>query len=149
MEAWEQLLLNHFRIRKDPDNALVARELWFGDLPAVMRIRITTPNVMKALRRREPGSAKPYNFALSPILIQPTPDCTLIAPFSKHSEEWLAQDYIEIHSGATVNLHGEYDGRKLVPQTLSGVLWRHYLHPEDKSLSPDGERSDAYTSGYD
>jgi len=147
VEAWEQLLENHFRIRKDPGDALVTRELWFGDLPAVMRVRITTPNVMQALRKRDPESAKPYNFALSPILIQPAPDCTLVAPFSKHTKEWLEQDYIEIHSGATVRLLGDYDGRKLLPQTLSGVLWRHYLHPEDKSLAPDGERSDAYTSG--
>jgi len=112
-----------------------------------MRVRITTPNVTQALRRRDPGSAKPYNFALSPILIQPAPDRTLIAPFSKHPEEWLTQEYTEIHSGATVNLDGEYNGRKLVPQTLSSILWRHYLHAEHKSLAPDGERSDAYTSG--
>jgi hypothetical protein len=147
VEAWEQLLVNHFRNRKDPDNAVVARELWFANFPAVMRVRITTPNVMQALRNRDPGSAKPYNFALAPILIRPSPKWTLVAPFSKHPEEWLAQDYIEIHSGATVKLFGEYDGRKLIPQTLSGVLWRHYLHPEDKSLAPDGERCDAYTSG--
>ncbi len=147
VEAWGQLLENHFRIRKDPNNALVARELWFGEFPAVMRIRITTPNVMQALRRRDPESAKPYNFAISPVLIKPAPDCTLVAPFSKHPEEWLRQDYTEIHSGATVSLNGEYDGRKLVPQTLSGVLWRHYLHKEEKSLAPDGERSDASTRG--
>jgi len=146
-EAWERLLSNHFRNIKDSENALVTRNLWFGELPAVMRVRVTTPNVMIALRKRDPGAAKPYNFALSPILIQPDPDCTLIAPFSKHPEDWLTQDYTEIHSGDTVNLFGEYHGKKLSPQTLSTILWRHYLHPEDKSLSPDGERCQAYTSG--
>lgn len=147
VEAWENLLLDHFQIRKNPADALAARELWFGKFPAVMRVRITTPNVMKALQQRDPGSAKPYNFALSPILIEDAPDCTLVAPFSKRPKEWLTQEYTEIHSGATVNLLGEYQGRKLVPQTLSGVLWRHYLHPEDKSLGPDGERCGEYTSG--
>jgi hypothetical protein len=147
VEAWECLLDDHFRNIRDPENALVARDLWFGNLPAAMRIRVTTPNVMKALRKRDPGAAKPYNFALSPILIQPPPDCTLVAPFSKHPEEWLTRDYIEIHSLDTVNLYGEYHRKKLLPQTLSGVLWRHYLHPEDKSVSPEGKRCDAYTRG--
>jgi hypothetical protein len=147
VEAWERLLLNHSRNMKDTENALVTRDLWFGKLPAMMRIRVTTANVMKALRRYDPGAAKPYNFAHSPILIQPVPDCTLVAPFSKHPEEWLAREYTETHSGDTVRLFEEWRGKKLLPQTLSGVVWRHYLHPENKSLSPDGERCNAYTSG--
>jgi hypothetical protein len=127
--AISRILVDHFRNIDDPENALVSRELWFDNLPAVMRVRVTTPNVLRALRRRDPGAAKPYNFALSPILIQPSPDCTLIAPASKHPEEWLTREYT------------------LSPQTLSSVIWRHYLHPEDKSLSPDGEPCDAYTRG--
>lgn len=147
VEAWERLLADHFRNLEDPESALVARELWFAALPAVMRIRITTPNVMQALGRRDPGAAKPYNFTLSPILAHSPHDCTLIAPFSKHPEEWLTQDYTEIHSGEVVKLLGEYRGKKLLPQRLSNVLWRHYRHPEDKSLGPDGKRCYAHTSG--
>ena len=113
----------------------------------MMRIRITTPNVLRVLRKRDPGAAKPYNFVLSPILINSSPDCTLIAPASKHWEEWLGRDYTEIHSGETVKLSGEYHGKVHRPQTLSNVIWRHYLHPEDKSLSPDGQRCGAYTRG--
>ena len=93
-----------------------------------MRIRVTTPNVLAALRQHDPGAAKPYNFALSPILIQSAPGCTLVGSFSKHPEEWLARDYTEIHTGATVHLGEEYDGRKLLPQTLSGVLWLSLIH---------------------
>ena len=88
VEAWERLLNVHFRNIKDPENALVAKELWFGKLPAVMRVRITTPNVLKALQKRDPGAAKPYNFALSPILVESASDCTLVAPFSKDPQEW-------------------------------------------------------------
>jgi hypothetical protein len=94
-----------------------------------------------------PEAAKPYNFALSPILIESPSGCTLVGSFSKHPQEWLTRDYIEIHSGDIVHLLGEHRGKKLQPQTLSGVLWRHYLHTEDKSLSPDGERCDLYTRG--
>jgi hypothetical protein len=113
----------------------------------MMRVRVTTPNVLKALRKRDPGAAKPYNFALSPILIQPLPKCTLIAPASKHPDEWLVRDYTEIYNGETVKLSTDYNGKVLTPQTLSTVIWRHYLHPEDKSLSPDEKRCDSYTRG--
>jgi hypothetical protein len=121
--------------------------LWFDDLPAVMRVRITTPNVLKVLRKRNPEIAKPYNFVLSPILIQASPDCTLVAPASKHPEEWLTREYTEIHSGEAVKLGSEYNGKTLTPQTLSSVIWRHFRHPEDKSLSPDGQFCNAYTRG--
>ncbi len=147
VEAWERLLLEHFRNLEDPENALVSQQLWFDNLPAIMRVRITTPNVLKALRKRDPGAAKPYNFAHSPILINPSSDCTLIAPGSKKFAEWIARDYTEIHTGQTVKLFSEYNGKSLKPQTLSSVIWRHYLHPEDKSLSPDGERCGPYTRG--
>jgi hypothetical protein len=50
-------------------------------------------------------------------------------------------------SGDTVKLSDEYHGRPLLPQTLSTVIWRHYRHPEDKFLSPDGQPCSAYTKG--
>jgi hypothetical protein len=34
-----------------------------------------------------------------------------------------------------------------MPQTLAGVVWRHFLHPESKSLAPTGEPCEAYTTG--
>jgi hypothetical protein len=71
----------------------------------------------------------------------------LIAPASKHPEEWLTREYIEIHSGEAVKLGSEYNGKTLTPQTLSSVIWRHFLHPEDKSLSPNGEFCSADTRG--
>jgi hypothetical protein len=148
VETWERLLSEHFKNEKDLASALVSQQLWFDDLPAVMRVRITTPNVMKVLRKRNPEVAKPYNFVLSPILVQPSADCTLVAPASKRSEEWLTKEYTEIHSGEAVKLGSEYNGKTLTPQTLSSVIWRHFLHPEDKSLSPNGESCNAYTRGF-
>jgi hypothetical protein len=95
---------------------------------------------MRALRKRDPEAAKPYNFALSQILIQPPQDCTLVAPFSKHPKEWLTRSYTEVHSWYEVNFAQAYHGKKLILQTLAGVVWRHYLHAEDKSLAPNAER---------
>src|SRR6478672_13067605 len=65
---------------------------------------------------------KPYNFVLSPILVQPSSDCTLVAPASKHPEGWLAREYTEIHTG-------------------------DFLHLEDKSICPDGELCNDYARG--
>jgi len=144
VETWEDLLERHFR---DAGEALVSRKLWFAGLPAIMRIRVTTPNVMAALRKHDRQAAKPYNFAQSPILIDPPPGCTLIAPSSKHPENWLSRPYIEIQRGKSLKLYDFYRGKQLRPQTLAGVVWRHFLHPEAKSLGPDGKECDFYTRG--
>jgi len=146
-ETWEKLLEDHFKALRAPDNAMVARKLWFAALPAIMRIRVTTPNVLAALRKRDPGAAKPYNFAQSPILVDAPPNFTLVAPSSKHPEKWLGRDYTEIHSGRTFKLYSNYRGKQLKPQRLSGVIWRHFLHREAKSLGPDGKPCDFRTSG--
>jgi len=94
VETWERLPSEHSKNEKALANAVISQQLWFEDLPAVMRMRITTANVLKVLRKRNPEVATPCNFVLSPILIQPSADCTLIAPASKHPEEWLTR---EIH----------------------------------------------------
>lgn len=147
VEAWEKLLSEHFRMAEDPERTPIARELWFDNLPAMMRVRVTTPNVLKALRKRDPGAAKPYNFAHSPILVSGSPNCTLIAPASKNASEWITRDYTEINTGETLKLGNEYRGKRLTPQTLQTVIWRHYLHREDKSLGPDGKPCNEYTRG--
>jgi hypothetical protein len=147
IEVWERLLDDHRRQITDPENAMVATALWFSQLPAVMRVRVTTPNVLEVLRRRDPGAGRPYNFALSPILVDPPAECTLVAPFSKHPGTWLTRPYTEIHSGETVHLPGEWRGASVVPQMLASVIWRHFLHLEDKSLAPDGTRCGRLTSG--
>jgi hypothetical protein len=147
VEAWERILVGYFRNIKDAENALVLHELWFDNLPAIMRVRVTTPNVLRALRKRDPGAAKPYNFAHSPILVQPPPECTLVAPANKNPDDWLTRDHTEINSGETIKLGDHFKGKIITPQTLSTIIWRHYLHPEDKSLSPDGNPCEAYTSG--
>jgi hypothetical protein len=94
-----------------------------------------------------PAQPNPTISRSPPILAQTRQNCTLVATFSKHPEDWLTRDYTEIHSGDLVRLHCEYRGKKLLPQTLSGVLWRHYLHPEEKSLGPGGEHCHGGTRG--
>ena len=75
------------------------------------------------------------------------PNCTLIAPASKKFSEWHSRDYVESHTGETVVFGNEYHGRTVKPQTLSNVIWRHYLHREDKSLGPEGQPCKEATRG--
>jgi hypothetical protein len=147
VEAWERLLENHFRNIKNPEDAVISHPFRFDNLPAMMRVRVTTPNVLKALRKRDPGAAKPYNFAHSPILLEHVPECTLVAPASKRANEWLTRDYTEIHSGDVVKLGSKYRDNILAPQTRSHTVWKHFLHKEDKSLGPDGSPCHEYTRG--
>jgi hypothetical protein len=126
---------------------MISKRLWFGDLPAIMRIRVTTPNVLAALRKHDVAAAKPYNFAQSPILIDPPPNCTLIAPFSKHPEEWITRNYTNIHGGDTLRLYSNYRGKRMQPRTLANIVWRHFLHPEAKSTGPDGSPCSFWTRG--
>jgi hypothetical protein len=53
VETWERLLSEHSKNEKDPANALISKQLWFEDLPAVMRVRITTPNVLKSVEESQ------------------------------------------------------------------------------------------------
>ena len=112
-----------------------------------MRVRVTTPNVLQALRQRDTGAAKPYNFAHSPILLEEFPGCTLVVPASKRIKEWLTRDYIEIHTGDVVKLGSKYRDKTLTPHTLSHTIWKHLLHKEDKSVGPDGYPCGEYTRG--
>jgi hypothetical protein len=147
VEAWERLLTNHFRNLENPQNASIVGSFRFDNLPAMMRVRVTTPNVLKALRKRDPGAAKPYNFAHSPILLAEFPECTLVAPASKRLKEWLTRDYTEIHTGDVVKLGSTYRDKTLTPQTISHTIWKHFLHREDKSLGPDCEPCSEHTHG--
>ena len=121
--------------------------MWFGEFPAVMRIRVTNSESTGGAPQTRSRSSQTYNFAPFANLLQSAAGCTLVGSFSKHPKDWLTREYTEIHTGATIHLGEEYEGRRLLPQTLSGVLWPHYLHPEDKSLAPDGKPFGPYTSG--
>jgi hypothetical protein len=107
------------------------------------RIIDTIEDLVLILRSR----SHPNNFAHSPILLEDFPGCTLIAPASKRSREWLTRDYTEIHTGETVKLGNKYRDKMLTPQTLSHTIWKHFLHKEDKSLGPDGSPCGEYTRG--
>jgi hypothetical protein len=118
---------------------------WF-DLPVMRRIAITTPNVMAALRRLNRDQARPYNFALSPVIVNlsDTP-VTLLGPFEKNPARWRKMPYINIHDGNTRTL--EPTTITVIAQTFETVFSQYVRHPEYKSVAPDGSPCKADSHG--
>jgi len=115
-------------------------------LPVMRRIAISTPNVMAALRRLNRDQARPYNFALSPVLVNLTSSpITLLGPFEKDSTRWGKMPYINIHDGTTHILNPPT--LLVLAQTFEMVFAQYHRHPEYKSLASDGTPCKADTAG--
>jgi hypothetical protein len=118
---------------------------WF-DLPVMRRIAITTPNVMAALRRLNRDQARPYNFALSPVVVNLSDaPVTLLGPFEKNSARWRRMSYINIHDGKTHTL--EPPTIPVIAQTFETVFAQYVRHPEYKSVAPDSTPCKADSHG--
>jgi hypothetical protein len=128
-EGWQWMLHRALRLP-------CIRPPWF-DIPVMRRIAISTPNVMAALRRLNRDQARPYNFAMSPVVVNLSGSpVTLLGPFEKDSALWDSMSFINIHNGSTHRLN---DGTLLVvPQTFEMVFTEYTRHPEYKNLAPDG-----------
>jgi hypothetical protein len=144
-EAWDWLLRDTFGLpRKEPP--------WF-DLPAMMRIVLSTPHVLQRLNR----ATRPYNFLLCPLIdtvtgypagIDPN-HFTLITPFSKQREGWRDAECVNVCDGKSYLLASSQSSKfdKVIPQTFGYVLRLYRYHPESKSLAPDGLACSADTCG--
>jgi hypothetical protein len=118
---------------------------WFR-LPVMRRIAISTPNVMAALRRLRRDQARPYNFALSPVLVNLTgTPITLLAPFEKDSSRWMTMQYVNIHDGATHIL--DRPTMPILAQTFEMVFHEYHGHREAKSSAPNGSHCRPDTAG--
>jgi hypothetical protein len=157
-EAWEWLLSEVL--------GLPQREIYWFELPAMMRFTITTPEVMRVLQSRQAhlpyrDRVKPYNFIQSPIInhigghpIGTDPShFTLIAPFSSDPERWYKRPYVNVHDNehdGKVYRLGQ-PGRRLPsqaePKTFGDIVAQYRWHPEAKSLGPDGKPCGPRTDG--
>jgi hypothetical protein len=118
---------------------------WFR-LPVMRRIAISTPNVMAALRHLRRDQARPYNFALSPVLVNLTGNqVTLLTPFEKDSSRWMTMPHINIHDGTTHTL--DNPTLTVLVQTFAMVFQQYHRHSESKSFTPDGTPCKADSAG--
>jgi hypothetical protein len=137
-EGWQRILDRaHGLPSQKPD--------WFN-LPVMRRIAITTPHVMTALRKLDRDKARPYNFALSPVILDLTGSpITLLGPFEKNPSRWMEMPYINIHDGTIHTL--DPPTLMAMPQTFGTIFSQYVKHPEYKSLAPDGNPCQGDTSG--
>lgn len=154
IEAWEWILRGVLGLpRNDPP--------WF-EYPAMMRVAVTTPQVLKTMRHREGALSycdrmKPGNFVLMPILdtLGGYPAgidrnrFTLIGPSTDDPFLWHRNIYTNIHDGKTYRLAPEgrqrsYEARA---KTRGDYIRQYIRHPEAKSLAPDGQPCGPDTHG--
>jgi hypothetical protein len=137
-EGWQWILNRALGLKDEkPD--------WFY-LPVMRRIAITTPNVMKALRKLSRDRARPYNFALSPVLVNLTnTPILLLGPFEKDSAKWGSMRFVDVYTGTTHRLNPPT--LFALPQTFEMKFGQYCKHPEHKSLAPDGNACVSETAG--
>jgi hypothetical protein len=137
-EGWNWILCRALGLpRQEP--------CWFR-LPVMRRIAISTPNVMTALRTVNRDQARPYNFALSPVLVNLSgQDITLLGSFEKNPARWRRMSYVNVHDGSMHKL--DAPTIPVLPQTFDMVFAQYVRHPESKSLAPNGMPCNGDTCG--
>jgi hypothetical protein len=128
-EGWEWILNRALEVPGQ-------KPAWFS-VPVMRRISITTTNVMAALRRLSRDRARPYNFAMSPVLVNLSArPIILLGCFEKDSTKWSKMSFVDIHSGTVHTLNPPT--LLALPQTFEMVFSQYSRHPEHKSLARNG-----------
>jgi hypothetical protein len=147
IEAWDFLLRKELRLRpKEPS--------WL-DLPAMMRMVVTTPNVLKDQR---PEWLGPFNFFLFPLLSElgggyPSgfnkSNFLFITPNESNRNKWQSLEGINLYDGQRYQIarYRDMNQNKVIPDSFRIVLNQYPKKAEVKSLSPDGTPCTEATRG--
>ncbi len=146
VEAWDWLL------RKEL--GLPCTEPPWLDLPAMMRMTLTSPNVM---RERRPEWLAPFNFFLLPLLSDlggypagcNRSNFRFITPFNSDRRKWKKLTGINLYDGQQYGIEMKPNGKqdRVVPESFRIILRLYLRRPESKSLAPDGSQCLADTQG--
>jgi hypothetical protein len=146
MEAWEFLLRKKLGMRLHEPSWL--------DLPAMMRMVVTTPNVLK---NRRPEWLGPFNFFLFPILSElggypagfDKSNFFFITPMESNRRKWRTLEGINLVDRKRYQISMSPAGGqgKVVPDSLRIILNRYLKKEEAKSLGPDGTPCNSETQG--
>jgi hypothetical protein len=134
----------------------------FEHQPAVGRISITSPTVMRPLQKLNVGKKyvnkiKPFNF-LATCHVKPfghppgvNPECFhLIAPYEADPRQWLKGTWVDQYSGneyriTTIGHHGDRHTARV--KTYGEVLREYEVHPESKCADAGGKPCGKQTVG--
>jgi hypothetical protein len=146
-EAWEYLLRKALNLpSRDPK--------WL-DLPAMMRMVVTTPNVFK---HRRPEWLGPFNFFLFPLLSETfggypagfdKSSFVFIAPYESDRKKWSSLKGVNLEDGEPyeISMQPTLYQDKVIPESFRILLRKYLGKPEVKSLAPDGTPCTATTRG--
>jgi hypothetical protein len=137
-QAWDHLL------RKELGLAL--NEPPWLDLPAMMRMVLTTPNVLK---NRRPEWLGPFNFFLFPIISEKLggypvgfdkSNFFFVTPMESDRRKWPTLVGINLFDRQTyqVSMSPSRPQDKVVPDSFRIILNQYVKKEEAKSLGPDG-----------
>jgi hypothetical protein len=147
MEAWEFLLR---RVLKLP-----SREPKWLDLPAMMRMVVTTPNVFK---QRRPDWLGPFNFFLFPMLSEKfggypkgfdKSNFIFITPYETDRQKWPTLKGVNLVDGDAYEIAMRHTVKqdKVIPESFRILLRKYLGKAETKSLAPDGTPCTGTTHG--
>jgi len=180
VDRWSEHGLGHLLNPTDPDSddrqwiaqawlqmirkamGLSVEVLGFEDRPAVGRITVSSPAVIRPLEklnegRTYPNQIKPFNFLLTcqlkPLGFPKGADPArfhLIAPYSNDPAQWLRNDWTDQYSGNSyrITTTGHSGTRRTaLVKTYGEVLREYQFHPEAKCADAAGDPCDKQTIG--
>jgi hypothetical protein len=122
------------------------------DLPAMMRIPVSSPAVLGRLK----DFCKPYDFVLAPIvrdgefnLDEEANKPILVTRFEKASEEWATATYFNVRTGKPCRITaGEPNSKGAIAvRSYRSVLNAYVNNAESKFDGPDGRQCCSWTRG--
>jgi hypothetical protein len=133
---------------------LAHKEPAWLDYPAMMRMALTSPNVM---REHRPDWLAPFNFFFLPLLSDlggypagcDRSNFKFITPFNSNRRQWKKLTGINLCDGQSYEMEMFPSGKqdKVVPESFRIILKLYLRRPESKSLAPDGAPCVANTRG--
>jgi hypothetical protein len=147
LEAWEFLLGRALKLPSKNPNWL--------DLPAMMRMVVTTPNVFK---QRRPDWLGPFNFFLFPMLSETfggypkgfdKSNFIFITPYESDRRKWNSLQGVNLIDGESyqIAMKPTLNQDKVIPDSFRILLRKYLGKPETKSLAPDGTPCTGTTRG--
>ncbi len=147
MEAWHFLLSKELKLRPKPPSWL--------DLPAMMRMVVTTPNVFK---HKRPEWLGPFNFFLFPLLSEEfggypvgfdKSNFVFITSYESNRKKWKSLTGVNLANGQRyqISMRPTLNQDKVVPDSFRIVLRQYLEKSEVKSLAPGGTPCLSTTQG--
>ena len=153
-QIWLNIIRRALGLRTQP--------LPFENRPAVGRISISSPAVMRSLESLNEGrpydqQLKPFNFLLTchvRVFGHPTgvdaKRFHLIAPYDKSPKRWTKIEWIDQYSGQSyrITTEGHHGARGVAGVKTYGEVFEEYeWHPESKCADASGEPAHKQTIG--